>query len=189
MSKIRMLNRVSIDGYFASMNEANFGMDWFIHDPEVDKEAHSIGGKMDTLILGAATFSGFERYWLPALNDPHVPQHQKKTADELADMTKIVFSTTIKASKWRNTQFINSNLIENVKQLKRDSSSDILILGSGSIVQQLTEEGLIDEYLFIVTPVIAGKGRPLFQQTQQMELTLLGAKMFESGNVLLHYKI
>ncbi|MDF2652627.1 MAG: dihydrofolate reductase, partial [Paenibacillus sp.] len=40
MSKIKMLNRISIDGYFASPNEASFGMDWFIHDPEVDKAAH-----------------------------------------------------------------------------------------------------------------------------------------------------
>lgn len=44
MRKVIMLNRISIDGYFASLNEANFGMDWFIHDPEIDKVAHDMAG-------------------------------------------------------------------------------------------------------------------------------------------------
>jgi dihydrofolate reductase len=189
MSKIKMLNRISIDGYFASPNEINFGMDWFIHDPEVDKAAHVMGGKMDTLILGSKTYLGFERYWIPVLHDPHAPKHLKEIAEELTDMTKVVFSTTMKASEWNNTQFFVANVIEVVRQLKQGSDSDILVLGSGSIVQQLASEGLIDEYLFIVTPVVAGEGKPLFEHVKQFDLTLAEVKAFESGNVLLHYAV
>ncbi|MCR8630951.1 dihydrofolate reductase family protein [Paenibacillus radicis (ex Xue et al. 2023)] len=143
MNKIKMLNRISIDGYFASLNEATFGMDWFIHDPEVDKAAHAIGGKMNILILGSTTFRGFESYWVPVLHNPDAPSHLKEIAQELTDMTKIVFSKTINETEWDNTQIYNDNLIEVVRQLKRDASCDILVLGSGSIVQQLAEEGLI----------------------------------------------
>ena len=83
MRKIKMLNRVSIDGYFASNNEENFGMDWFIHDPEVDEASHVITGKMETLLLGGTTYRGFERSWVPFLQDPHAPQELKKVAAEL----------------------------------------------------------------------------------------------------------
>jgi dihydrofolate reductase len=187
MGKIKMLNRISIDGYFASPNEANFGMDWFIHDPEVDKAAHVIGGKMDTLILGGTTYRGFERHWVPVLKDPHAPQHLKEIAEELTAMTKVVFSRSIKESNWKNTQIHYDNLIEVVGQLKHRSSSDILVLGSGSIVQQLAKEGLIDDYIFIVTPIVAGEGKPLFPSVKQFELTLVEARTFESGNVVLQY--
>ncbi|QYR23593.1 dihydrofolate reductase family protein [Paenibacillus sp. sptzw28] len=188
MSKIKMLNRISIDGYFASPTEASFGMDWFIHDPEVDKAAHLIGGKMDTLILGGTTYRGFERSWVPVLNDSHAPKHLKEIAEELTDMTKVVFSTTIKSSNWKNTQIFDGNLIEVVRQLKEDAGSDILVLGSGSIIQQLAEEGLIDEFIFIVTPVVSGGGKPLFLNVGQFGLTLMEAKAFDSGNVVLHYE-
>lgn len=189
MRKIKMLNRISIDGYFASSNEAAFGMDWFIHDPEVDEAAHAIGGKMQTLILGGTTYLGFERSWVPVLHDPHAPMPMKAIAEELTAMTKVVFSKTINESNWKNTRIFDSRLIEVVRQLKEEAVSDILVLGSGSIVQQLAAEGLIDEYIFIVTPVVAGEGKPLFQHVKQSGLTLVEAKAFGSGNVLLHYEL
>ncbi|TXK80692.1 dihydrofolate reductase family protein [Paenibacillus sp. N3.4] len=187
MNKIKMLNRISIDGYFASLNEASSGMEWFIHDPEVDKAAHAIGGKMNTLILGGTTYRLFERSWVPMLHNPDAPSHLREIAQELTDMTKIVFSKTINGTEWDNTQIYNDKLIEVVQQLKRDASSDILVLGSGSIVQQLAKEGLIDEYIFIVSPVVAGKGKPLFEHVRQFALTPVEARTFESGNIVLHY--
>lgn len=189
MGKLKMLNRISIDGYYASLNEASFGMDWFIHDPEVDKAAHEIGGKMDTLILGGSTYRLFERSWVPLLKDPHAPKHLKDVAQELTDMTKVVFSRKIKESYWENTQIFDDNPIEIVRQMKQRSHSDILLLGSGSIVQQLAGESLIDEYIFIITPIVAGEGKPLFQLVKPFELNLKGAQTFESGNVVLHYLI
>ncbi|WP_284641087.1 dihydrofolate reductase family protein [Paenibacillus silviterrae] len=189
MKKIKVLNRISIDGYFASPNEASFGMDWFIHDPEVDKAVHSIGGKMNTLILGGTTYRGFEQYWVPVLNDPHAPRQLKEIAEELNDMTKIVFSRSMTASKWDHTRIFPDRLLETVRQLKREADSDILLLGSGSILQQLAREDLIDEYIFIVTPVISGGGKPLFQDVKQTGLTLEKAITFASGNVVLHYTV
>lgn len=189
MGKVKMLNRISIDGYFVGTDEASSGMDWFIHDPEVDKAAHKMGGKMETLVLGGKTYRLFERYWTPFLEDLHAPKHLKEIAEELTEMTKVVFSSTIQASNWDNTELHSGDLLETVTELKQRSHSDILVLGSGSIVQHLAKEGLIDEYIFIVTPVVSGGGKPLLPEVEQFELQLLEAQSFDSGNVVLHYGV
>lgn len=189
MRKIKMLNRISIDGYFASLNETSFGMDWFIHDPEVDTAAHVIGGKMDTLILGRKTYRLFEHFWVPILNDPHAPVHMKATAEELTAMTKVVFTHTVSETAWDNTRICKENPVEAARQMKQEPGSDLLVLGSGSIVQQLADAGLIDEYIFIVTPIVAGEGKPLFPAMNQQQLLLREARTFKSGNVVLHYTV
>lgn len=190
MRKVIVLNRISIDGFFASLNDMTFGMDWFVQDPEVDQAVHE-GNYSDTLLLGDITYKGFERSWVPMLNDPNTPPQMKAVAEELTKMTKVVFSTKLKQNdiRWANTELRRGNLAEVVKELKSREGADILIMGSGTIVQQLTNEGLIDEYLFIVTPVIAGEGKSLFNDAKQTNLKLVEAKSFKSGNVVLHYAV
>jgi dihydrofolate reductase len=191
MRKIAVLNRVSIDGFFASLNQKTWGMDWFIQDPEVDKAVHGSGDSTDTLLLGGITYKGFERSWTPWLKDPKAPKEMKAVAEELTKLTKVVFSKSLKENEitWENTKLFHSNLIEEVKKLKQEKGGGILIMGSGTIVQQLANEGLIEDYLFIVTPVVAGEGKPLFKDVKQFSLKLLETKTFNSGNVVLHYEI
>jgi dihydrofolate reductase len=74
-----------------------------------------------------------------------------------------------------------------VKALKQGEGADITIFGSGTIVQQLANEGLIDEYLITLTPVVLGRGKPLFNDVKTINLKLLETRNFETGNVLLHY--
>jgi len=187
MRKVVMMNRISVDGYFASLNEAAAGMDWFLPDPEVDVALHEVGHG-DTLILGATTFDVFEKGWVPILQNPDAPPPLKAIAEELTGMTKLVFSTTRKASTWANTKFYDGSLAAVVRELKAGEGADVLIFGSGTIVRQLANEGLIDEYVFVVTPVVVGEGKPLFAQVGRLGLTLLRSKAFASGNVLLHYE-
>ena len=193
MRKIVMLNRVSIDGFFASLNKKTWGMDWFVQDPEVDKAAHELGDSdtpPDTLILGGITYRGFERSWVPQLKDPNAPKEMKAVAEELTKMTKVVFSKTLKKDEitWENTRLHAGNVIKVVKNLKHGKGAGIMIMGSGIIIQQLANKGLIDEYVFIVTPVVAGEGKPLFKDVKQLGLKLLSTKSFKSGNVLFHYE-
>lgn len=188
MRKVIVLNRISIDGYFASNDEATWGMDWFVQDPEVDMATHE-RIHADTLILGEITFKGFEMMWVPILKDPNAPQLMKALAQELTNMKKVVFSKNIKESEWENTEFHTDKLEETVAALKEEDGADIMILGSGTIVQQLAAASLIDEYLFIETPVIAGEGKPLFKSVPQRKLQLKEAKSFASGNVILHYEV
>jgi dihydrofolate reductase len=101
---------------------------------------------------------------------------------------KIVFSRTLKKPEWNNTRLVRDNMIEEVKKLKKISHKDLTVLGSGSIVTQLAEHGLIDTYEFMVDPVALGNGTPLFQGLQKkLDLKLIKTKTFKSGVVLLVY--
>jgi dihydrofolate reductase len=188
MRKVIVMNRISIDGFFASNDQATWGMNWFVQDPEVDKATHS-AVKADTLLLGETTFKGFEMMWVPVLKDPNAPQPMKALAQELTDMQKVVFAENTTDTEWANTTFHKDGFAQVVRDLMEQDGADIMVLGSGTIVQQLAREGLIDEYLFIETPVIAGEGKPLFKDVPHQNLKLLQAKGFASGNVLLHYEV
>jgi dihydrofolate reductase len=184
MRKIVMFNRITLDGFFAGPNEE---IDWFIHDNEVDKVMHE-RMQPDTLLLGRLTYQMFESYWPNVAKNPNAPEEEKVIADELTEMTKLVFSTTLEEVNWENTELIKNNIINTVKELKQGSGADITIFGSGTIVQQLANEGLIDEYLIVVTPVVLGTGKPLFKDDNKFLLKLLDTRSFITGNVLLHYK-
>ncbi|HSW77958.1 MAG TPA: dihydrofolate reductase family protein [Candidatus Chromulinivoraceae bacterium] len=188
MRKVIMLNRISIDGYFASNNEMTGGMDWFVQDPKVDEAVHKRPGGSDTLLLGENTFVMFKNSWMPMLKDQNAPAALKAVAQELTNMKKIVFSEKIKESDWENTEFHDSDLTGVVGKIKREEGTDILVMGSGTIVQQLANADLIDEYIFIVSPVIAGDGKILFKDVKQQSLKLVSAQSFDSGNVVLHYE-
>jgi dihydrofolate reductase len=88
MRKVVMLNRISIDGFFAGSNGE---IDWFIHDPEVDQAAHEMM-QPDTLLLGRLTYQMFESYWPPVARDPNASAEARATANELNQMAKVVFS-------------------------------------------------------------------------------------------------
>lgn len=190
MRKVVMLNRISIDGFFASPNEMTGGMDWFVPDPEVDKYVHELGSApADTLLLGAKTYAMFQHSWVPLLKDPNTPGELKVVAHELTNMNKIVFSHTLTSSIWENTRFVASDLPGTVQKLKQQKGGDIMVMGSGTIVQQLTDASLIDEFVFIVSPVIAGKGKTLFKDVHQRGISLVSSRSFTSGNVVLHYEM
>ena len=131
----------------------------------------------------------FQHSWVPMLKDPNTPSELRAVAQELTNMTKIVFSHTLTSSTWENTRFVDSDLPGTVRNLKRQKGSDIMIMGSGTIVQQLTDAGLIDEYVFVVSPVIAGKGKALFKDVEQRGISLLSSRSFASGNVVLQYAV
>jgi dihydrofolate reductase len=74
-----------------------------------------------------------------------------------------------------------------IEALKRQPGKDMILLGSGSIVTQLTRHGLIDEYQLVVSPVVLG-GRPLFGElVKAARLELLEATPYRSGNLMLRY--
>jgi len=185
MKKIVMANWVSIDGYFAGPNGE---IDWIVRDPEVDKAWHEVGDTpTDTLLSGRVSYQGFESFWPGVAQDPNAPEQMKQLAREMNRLHKVVFSQTLKEVTWENTTLFHGYLIEEVKKLKQGDGASMMIFGSGTIVTQLADAGLIDEYLFTVTPVILGKGKRLFQEVNQLGLKLLETRDFASGNVLLRY--
>jgi dihydrofolate reductase len=191
MRRIVVMNWMSLDGFFAGLNGE---IDWIVRDPEVDKALHEPrpdrpeSADSNTMLLGNVTYTMFENSWPQIAKDPKAPEDLHKLADEVIAMTKIVFSRTRQEVTWDNSKLLHGNLLEEVQTLKQGEGTSIIIFGSGTIVQQLTKAGLIDEYLVIVTPVILGKGKPLFLDVNRRNLQLLEARHFNSGNVLLRYE-
>jgi len=192
MRKIVMINWISLDGFFAGPNGE---IDWMIRDPEVDKALHepkageTESAGSDTMLLGNVTYTMFENSWPQIAKDPNAPDELHKLADEVIGMTKLVFSRTRQEVPWENSKLFHGNLVEEVEKLKQAKGTSIIVFGSGTIVQQLTNAGLIDEYYVAVTPVVLGKGKPLFGNVERLNLRLVEARSFKSGNVLLRYEV
>ena len=184
MRRIAVLNHVTLDGFFAGPNGE---FDWPIHDNAVDKATHEII-HADTMLLGRETYSHLENFWPQAALNPNLPAETRAMANEVNQMTKLVFSTTRKEVTWENSKLLDGNLIDEVKILKQGNGADILILGSGTIVQQLANEDLIDDYVLIVNPMILGSGKSMFESVKKSPLTLVSVQCFDSGNVVMHYK-
>lgn len=186
MRKITLFNRISLDGFFSGPDG---GIDWSIPDAELDK--HVMGGGSPgpgAVLLGRITYQMFENVWPHVARDPNAPAMAKQMAGSLNRMTKLVFSHTLKQLTWENSMLIKGDVTEQVRKIKQAGGGDIIIFGSGTIVQPLASAGLIDEYQLILTPVILGAGKPMFQGVKRSGLKLVEAKAFSSGNVLLTYK-
>jgi dihydrofolate reductase len=100
----------------------------------------------------------------------------------------LVFSRTRRDVTWRNSRLLHEFDPREIEALKRQPGKDMMIFGSGSIVSQLTQHGLIDEYHFVVSPILLGSGRPLLSGvSKSSRLDLVEAKKYSSGNVVLRY--
>lgn len=138
-------------------------------------------------ILGRKTYELMYPYW----HEVAVNQSDSPIINQFArvfdEMRKIVFSTTLKSADWNNTTLLRANLQEEVLKLKQEPGKNISI-GGLQIASQLAQAGLIDEYRFLVQPVVAGKGPRLFESVNNLALELIGSKTFRSGIIELHYR-
>lgn len=185
MRKIKVFNMVSADGYFAG---SDGNIDWHVVDDEFNKYAVEVLKNVDTILFGRVTYDLFESYWPGALTDPATGKDDLAIAKSIDDATKIVFSKKHKDLKWRNSRLLTEINAPEIQALKEQPGKDIIIYGSGTIVQQLTNLGLIDEYNLMVAPVILGAGKSMFAGVNQTALKLLSTKTFHNGNVLLTYQ-
>lgn len=135
----------------------------------------------DAHLLGRVTYQGFAAAW-PSRTD------EQGFADRMNSLPKYVVSMTLEKAEWNNSTIIKENIIEEVSKLKQQPGQDILVAGSGTLVQTLMQHDLIDEYRLLVYPVVLGSGKRLFQDGSTATLKLVEAKTFRSGVVALVYE-
>lgn len=161
-----------------------------IADDELHEYFTGLLRNAGVLLFGRITYQLMVPYW------PDVAKSQSETAviNEFARvfdaLDKVVFSTTLKQVEDDRTRIVRGEVAEEVLALKQKQGKDICI-GSLSIASQLSTRCLIDEYHFIVHPVVAGKGPRLFDTVKpqnSLRLDLIGSKTFQSGVVALHYR-
>jgi len=182
MGKLSAFNFITLNGY---LNAPGGDISWNKHGMEENQYAAD-GLESDSILLfGRKTYEMMAGYWpsdMAKYNDPVVAEGMNK-----AD--KIVISKTLKKADWQNTRIINDNVINEIKRLKDSSDKDIILLGSGTILTLLAENGLIDEFQIMINPVAIDAGIPIFHEIKQpLSLKLTGMKSFKSGVVLLSYK-
>ncbi len=163
-------------------------------DGIADEELHAyftgVLRHASVLLYGRITYQLMVPYW------PEIAQSQSETAttNEFArvfdSLDKIVFSTTLTHVEGNNTKIVRANPAQEVLALRQQPGKDICV-GSLSIASQLSALGLIDEYRFVVHPVVAGRGPRLFESVtlqNAFRLDLVGSKTLQSGVVALHYR-
>src|SRR5438477_3329198 len=191
MRRIVTFDWLTADGYFAGPDG---NLDWVVPDDEQAKAAAAGIAGIDTVLFGRLTYELFEGFWRHALDDsagvpdPHRPgarsREHRTIAVALNEMTKLVFSRTLKDVTWRNSRLVRELDPRAIETLKQQPGKDMIIFGSGSIVSQLTQHGLIDEYQFVVCPILLGKGQLLLTgASKHVRLNLLEAKALPSGDV------
>lgn len=184
MRKIVVFNLISIDGYYAG---ADGNIDWHRVDDEFNKFAIEQTREFGTIIFGRTTYELFESYWPNALKDPTTSNDDRKVAQIIEEAKKIVFSKTLKEVSWNNSKLFKDINVEKINEWKRRVGKPAVIFGSGTIVQQFTKLGLIDEYRILFNPVILGKGKSMFENIDQSNLELINTRVFKNGNILATY--
>lgn len=185
MRKLTVFNHVSLDGYFT---DANGDMS-FARNPAPDKEWDAFvagnAGSGGTLVFGRVTYELMASFW----PTPMAAEQMPEVAERMNDLPKVVFSRTLKDASWNNTRLMKSDMAGEMRKMKQEGGKNMVIFGSGTVVSQLTQEGLIDEYQIVVDPVVLGKGRTMFDGIKEkLPLKLTKTRTFGNGNVLLFYE-
>jgi dihydrofolate reductase len=144
---------------------------------------------VDVLVYGRKTYQLMVPYWPDVANNPSETGSVRKFAQTFVSKNKIVFSQSLQSAEDKNTRIIRTNLRDEILKLKQEQGNDILA-GGVDLPSQLIELGLVDEYRFVVQPVIAGEGRRLLEGVnlqERLQLKLIESKIFKSGCVALHF--
>jgi dihydrofolate reductase len=179
---LNVFNFISLNGFY---KDAANGIGWERHDGDEEKEfsgKNAQGGGM--LLFGRKTYELMYAFW----PTPAGQETQAATAKGMSAAEKIVFSTTLKKADWYNTRVVSGDIVAEVRRLK-DAGKNMTVLGSGSIVSQLTDAQLVDTFMILVDPIALTGGTPIFSGIKNnLSLQLTDHRIFSSGRVLLTYR-
>jgi dihydrofolate reductase len=158
-----------------------------------DEETHGyfthLLREVDLLVFGRKTYQLMVPFWPDAAKDPSSTKSDVEFAQAFVSKKKIVFSRSLASAEDENTRIVRTSLRDEILKLKQEPGKSILV-GGVDVPSQLTELGLIDEYRFVVMPIIAGAGRRLMEGVnlpEKLRLKLVESKVFKSGSVALRY--
>src|SRR6185369_903460 len=144
---------------------------------------------VDVLVFGRKTYELMVPFWPEVAKSQSMTKASNEFARTFDSIPKIVFSRTLDAADDRNTRIVRTGLHDEILKLKQEQGKNILV-GGVDIPSQLIELGLIDEYRFVVGPIVVGEGRRLLEDVslpERLQLRLVESKIFKSGCVALRY--
>jgi dihydrofolate reductase len=169
---------ISLDGVVEAPNEWQF--DVFDEDMGAALQAHI--DQEDTILLGRVTYQEWAPYWPTSTDEPY--------ASHINNIQKYVVSNTLSKVDWKNSTLIRGeNLAEEIARLKQLPGKNIGVSGSPGLVQSMLQNNLLDELTLMFHPVIAGKGKRLFRDKNDLKrLKLTKSSITRSGVALLTYQ-
>jgi dihydrofolate reductase len=145
--------------------------------------------EVDLLVFGRKTYQLMVPFWPEVAKTQSMTKASNEFAQAFDSMNKVVFSRTLESAEDKNTRIVHTNLRDEILKLKQEQGKNILI-GGVSIPSQLIKLGLVDEYCFVIGPIVAGEGRRLLKGVSlrdRLQLKLVESKIFKSGCVALRY--
>jgi len=179
MRKVIAATNITIDGVYDHTEG--------LADSEIHQHYAELLDNADIILYGRTTYQ-LMQYWQTLLTNPS----GDKTADDFAiaidKIQKIVFSHSLKNTDWDSAKLATKSVDELVRELKQQSAKDIFV-GSRSLIMQLMNLNLLDEYQLCIQPVVAGKGSLLFDNVNERTiLKLTKTKKFTNGAIILYYE-
>ena len=145
--------------------------------------------EVDLQVFGRKTYQLMVPYWPEVAKNPSETKASIEFARTFDSIKKIVFSRSLDSAEDRNTRIVRGSLHDEILKLKQERGKNILV-GGVDIASQLIELGLVDEYRFVVQPIVAGEGRRLLDRVilrERLQLKLVESKILKSGCVALRY--
>ncbi len=160
-----------------------------IADEETHKYFTHLMRDVDLLVFGRKTYQLMVPYWPDVAKSQSETKAENEFAQAFDSKKLVVFSRSLDGVEGKNTRIVRTNLHDEILNLKQEPGKHILI-GGVDIPSQLMELGLVDEYRFVVGPIVAGEGRRLWEGVslrERLQLKLVESKIFDSGCVALRY--
>jgi dihydrofolate reductase len=187
MRKLKLQVQMTVDGYIAGSNGE---MDWMIFnwDEKLKDYVGNLTEPVDCIVLGRKLAEGFIPHWANVAAHPENPEFT--AGRKFTDTHKVVFTKTLDQSQWANTTLAKGDLVDEITRLKKQDGKDIIAYGGATFVSALIRHGLIDEFHLLINPSAIGKGMAIFKELDgNQNLTLIKAKSFDCGIVVLHYEL
>ena len=183
MKKLIAAINMTLDGYCDHTS--------MIADEEIHQHYNELLSNADTLLYGRINYQLMESYWPFVVKNPTGNKPMDEFAVLIDNISKIVFSRTLKNVDWKNTKLKKEVIKEDILELKQSSNggSKNILAGSPSLIVALAQLDLIDEYQLAIQPTVLGSGLPLFKNVKdRINLTLLKTKTFGCGAVAHYYE-
>lgn len=183
MASLIVYEFLSLDGFFEGPKgqEMDFVQSAFL--PSMERDIADQYDAVEAFVMGRRTFDLLGGYW------PTEMASQEHLVDYMNGRTKLVISSNPDVSNWMNSEHLGNTPFEALAARKKTACKDLMVIGSGEVVNGLLDLGLVDELRLLVFPVLLGKGRRLFNSSSRpLNLRQVRNDAFENGTLILHYE-
>ena len=195
MNKLILETQISIDGYIADENGDtgwmiwNWGQDWN-WDKDLQAYHTNLNKSVSSILISSQMAQeGFNAHWKQVTQDPTDTRFE--FANHIVNSKKFVVSRTLTTETqipggWQNVSILKEDLEDDIINLKRKNNGNIIVYGGATLVSSLINSNLIDEYHFIINPIVLGQGLTIFKKLTNLKM--VNSKPFECGIIVNHYK-